>query len=56
LNVDCKRIQPQTHRGIPHQIRDPTTQVKGSRSAVLGSYTESLWKYEKFQHENGLKF
>jgi len=28
----------------------------GSRSAVLGSYTESHWKYGKIQHENGLKF
>jgi len=26
-----------------------------SRSAVLGFHTGSRWKYEKLEHENGLK-
>jgi len=27
-----------------------------SISAVLGPHTETHWKYEKIEHENGLKF
>jgi len=55
LNVDCKKTQPQTHRGIPQQNREPIAQVMGSGSAVLGSCSESHWEYGKIQHENGLK-
>jgi len=31
-------------------------EVMESRSAVLGSHSESDWKYGKIEHENGLKF
>jgi len=27
-----------------------------SRSAVLGTHSETHWKYGKIEHENGLKF
>jgi len=27
-----------------------------SESGVLGPHSESLWDYEKIEHENGLKF
>jgi len=55
LNVEYKRIQPRIHRGMPRQNRDTNTQVMESESAVLGSDSESYWKYRKIEHENVLK-
>jgi len=49
-----KIINPQIQRGISRPNWDPTTQVMGSRSAVLGSHTESHWNYKKTDHEKGL--
>jgi len=51
-----KIINPQIQRGISRPNRDPITQVMDSRSAVLGSHTESHWNYRKTEHENGLNF
>jgi len=36
LNVEYKRIEPQIHRGIPHQNRIPITQVMEFRRADFG--------------------
>jgi len=55
FNVVHKRIPPQIHRGIPRLNRDPITQIMESRSAVLGSHSESHWNYGKIEHENGIK-
>jgi len=40
---------------IPHQNRNPITQVMESRSAVLGSHSENRWYYGKIGNENELK-
>jgi len=37
LNVRYKRLQPQTHREIPLENRDPNTQVMKIESICLGS-------------------
>jgi len=54
LNADYKKIQLQTHRGIPRLSRDPITQVMESRSSVFGVWYWNPWKFEKSDHENGL--
>jgi len=56
LNAVYCRILRQIHRGIPRLNRDSITQVMESRSADFGSHSESHWKFEKLEHENGLKF
>jgi len=40
--VDYKKIQPEIHRGISRQNRDPITQVMESISAVLGSLLKTI--------------
>jgi len=56
LNVVYYRIQIQIHRGIPRLNWDPITQVMESRNEDLGSLSEIHSKFEKMEHENGLKF
>jgi len=56
FNVEYWKIQTQIQRVIPRLNRDPITQVKESRGAVLGTYSVTPWKYVKSKHENGLKF
>jgi len=41
LDVEYKRIQTQTHRGILRLNRDKITKVMKFKSAVLGSDTEN---------------
>jgi len=56
LDVEYKRIQTQTHRGIPLVNRDKITQVTKLRSTVLGSDTEALGNKEKSNMKRGQNF